>query len=103
MSRKDYKAGDSDEVDLGKRYKKGAIFDFHSTFPITSNLNNSTMFSKTLIAASAIALGASSALAAHTIQVNNNCGEQFVMQVPGHDNVYSGGGGTYSYDGDVNG
>ncbi|KAA1073087.1 hypothetical protein PGT21_035539 [Puccinia graminis f. sp. tritici] len=43
------------------------------------------------------------AVSAHTIQVNNNCGERFIMQVPGRGVVTSGGGGTWTYDGDTNG
>lgn len=60
------------------------------------------MFSKTLIAASAIALSASSALAAHTITVNNNCGQQFTLApVDGQQQMTSAGGGTYHYNGDI--
>ncbi|PLW10940.1 hypothetical protein PCANC_04763 [Puccinia coronata f. sp. avenae] len=50
-----------------------------------------------------LAGGISSAIAAHTVQVNNRCGEKFTMQVPGRGIVTSNGGGAWSYDGDTNG
>ncbi|POW08640.1 hypothetical protein PSTT_07349, partial [Puccinia striiformis] len=50
-----------------------------------------------------LASGIFSSMARHTIRVNNNCGERFIMQVPGRGVVTSGGGGTWNYDGDTNG
>lgn len=47
--------------------------------------------------------GISSVMGAHTINVNNQCGERFIMQVPGHPLVTSNGGGVYQYNEDIPG
>ena len=56
------------------------------------------MVSQMIIAT--LALGASTALASHIIQVNNNCGQPFKMKfLTGQQEVTSVG--TYTYDGDI--
>ncbi|EFP75633.1 uncharacterized protein PGTG_00964 [Puccinia graminis f. sp. tritici CRL 75-36-700-3] len=49
------------------------------------------------------ALSASTTMAAHKVTVINKCQQKFTMQVPGRGIVSSGGGGSWSYNGDVRG